>query len=240
MTTADDPAATGPVTAATDRFIATVDGFDAAALAAPSRLPEWTRAHVVAHVARHADAMVNLLTWARTGTVTYQYASADDRLSGIEAGAGMALDDLVADLRAAAERFAAAVNEMPDEAWGRQVRRGPAGSGETIPARRVLWSRLQEVEIHHVDLDAGYQPAEWTPWFTDRMLSELVRSFSMRDDAPRVTLRAGTTLERIGDGAASTVSGAPTEIVAWLIGRSKGSSLEVEPSGPLPALPAWK
>jgi maleylpyruvate isomerase len=35
--------------------------------AAPSALPGWSRAHVLTHVARNADAMINLLTWARTG-----------------------------------------------------------------------------------------------------------------------------------------------------------------------------
>ena len=37
------------------------------AFAAPSALPGWSRAHVLTHVARNADAMINLLTWARTG-----------------------------------------------------------------------------------------------------------------------------------------------------------------------------
>ena len=36
------------------------------AFRAPSALPGWTRAHVLTHLARNADAMVNLLTWART------------------------------------------------------------------------------------------------------------------------------------------------------------------------------
>ena len=43
--------------------------------AGPSLLPGWTRAHVLAHVAGNADALVNLLTWARTGEETPMYAS---------------------------------------------------------------------------------------------------------------------------------------------------------------------
>ena len=35
------------------------------AFAKPSSLPNWTRAHVLTHVARNADALINLLTWAR-------------------------------------------------------------------------------------------------------------------------------------------------------------------------------
>ncbi|MCR8526173.1 maleylpyruvate isomerase N-terminal domain-containing protein, partial [Escherichia coli] len=45
------------------------------ALEEPSRLPDWSRAHVVAHLARNADALGNLLTWARTGVETPMYPS---------------------------------------------------------------------------------------------------------------------------------------------------------------------
>ena len=41
----------------------------------PSLLHGWDRRHVVAHVARNADALLNLLTWARTGTETPMYPS---------------------------------------------------------------------------------------------------------------------------------------------------------------------
>lgn len=53
----------------------------------PSYLPGWSRAHVVAHVARNADALVNLLTWARTGVETPMYASGDQRAREIDEGA---------------------------------------------------------------------------------------------------------------------------------------------------------
>jgi maleylpyruvate isomerase len=41
----------------------------------PSLLPGWSRRTVIAHVARNADALCNLLTWARTGVETPMYAS---------------------------------------------------------------------------------------------------------------------------------------------------------------------
>jgi len=58
-------------------------------LRAPSLLPGWTRAHVVAHVARNADAMRNLLIGVRTGQERAAYGSAEDRQAGIEQGASM-------------------------------------------------------------------------------------------------------------------------------------------------------
>ena len=73
-------------------------GLDAAQVAGPSRLPGWSRGHILSHLARNADALVNLLTWARTGTEKRMYASPADRADGIEAGAHRALPEQLADL----------------------------------------------------------------------------------------------------------------------------------------------
>ncbi len=58
-----------------------------ASLTTPSHLPGWSRAHVIAHVARNAHALVNLLTWARTGVETPMYADDHQRTNEIEANA---------------------------------------------------------------------------------------------------------------------------------------------------------
>src|SRR5690242_11375106 len=56
---------------------------------------------------------------------------------------------------AAAER---SVAELPDDAWDR-LARSPGGQPHTM--RRVLEGRIREVELHHVDLGLGYEPADW-------------------------------------------------------------------------------
>src|ERR1700693_1767896 len=48
-------------------------------LRAPSLLPGWTRAHVLAHLARNADAMRGLLIGARARQQRSAYASAQAR-----------------------------------------------------------------------------------------------------------------------------------------------------------------
>ena len=58
------------------------DGFPA-----PSLLPGWTRAHVVAHLARNAEALTRLATWARTGVETPMYVSPEQRDAEIETSA---------------------------------------------------------------------------------------------------------------------------------------------------------
>src|ERR1035438_3453366 len=86
-------------------------------LRAPSLLPGWTRAHVLAHLARGADAMRNLLIEARTGHNRPAYASAEAREADIEAGAGRTPSDLTTDLADSAMAFRTVARQLPDDAW---------------------------------------------------------------------------------------------------------------------------
>jgi maleylpyruvate isomerase len=234
-----EPAGVGPVSAATARILRTAAEFDEASLRRPSRCAGWSRAHVLSHVARNANALTNLLTWASTGRETPMYASWESREEDIEAGSARGPEEIMEDLRASSYRFSASVASVPDEAWERQVRMGPGGSGRVIPARRVLWERLKEVEIHHVDLDADYSPADWAPWFVSRALAETVQMFGRRVDAPGLTLVIDGATERVGSGGEVTVTGTAAPMLGWLVGRSAGEGLQVEPPGPLPTLPPW-
>jgi maleylpyruvate isomerase len=242
VTVATDPLAlAGDVQRATDRLLATARGLDDAAIAGPSLLPGWSRGHVLAHVARNADGAVNLLNWARTGVRTPQYESLDSRAADIDADAARSAAEHLRDLLDSGERFAAAVRDMPAAAWTAVVE---WTSGTKSPAARVMWSRLREVEIHHVDLGAGYGPADWPEAFTLRMIRSLAQDFGARTDAPRAVLRSpevshDLVLGAEGEAAGPVVSGPAAAIVAWLIGRSGGHALSVEPEGPLPAVPDW-
>lgn len=231
----------GPVTAATQRFIHTAERLDAAALREPSRCPGWTRAHVLTHVARNADALTNLLTWASTGKETPMYPSAEAKRAAIEAGAARLADELVTDLRESASRFGAAIVQVPEGGWEHQVRTGPGAAGAVIPARRVVWLRLREVEIHHVDVDAGYSPADWPAPFVSRALGEALRAVGRRDDVPAFTAVVDGVREPVAGGGEFAVHGSAAALLAWLTGRSSGEDLHVEPAGRPPIIPpgAW-
>lgn len=235
---ADQAESVGPVTAATERLLNTAEQFDGAALAAASRCPGWSRAHVLTHVARNADALTNLLTWASTGQETPMYPSVEARNADIETGAAMAPEEIVADLRESAARFGAAIADVPEGGWEYQVRTGPAAAGATIPARRVVWLRLREVEIHHVDLDAGYSPADWPEAFVSRALREALRAVGRRDDVPAFTAVFDGAREAVGGGGDFAVHGSAQALLAWLTGRSTGAGLRLEPAGQLPVIPA--
>ncbi|MFR9778495.1 maleylpyruvate isomerase family mycothiol-dependent enzyme [Micromonospora sp. MS34] len=236
--TSDPLLLTGAVDDAMAQLLGTVAGFGAAEVAGPSLLPGWTRGHVLTHLARNADGFVNLLTAARTGEPIPMYASPEARAADIEAGADRGPADLLDDLRRSSERFAAAVEAMPVEAWAAtvQARRGP------WPAATLVWGRLREIEVHHVDLAAGYRPAGWPEAFAQRLLHEVATGLADNPDAPAMVLRFDGVRHElvVGDPeGAPMVTGSAPELAAWLIGRSGGEVLTVTPDGPLPTPPEW-
>ena len=233
--TADPLVLMAEVDRATDRLLATARQLDGeGALGAASLLPGWTRGHVLTHLARNADGLTNLLTWARTGVVTPQYPSWDKRNEDIEAGADRPASEQVNDLREACARFAAAADAMPAEAWTVQL---DLSSGPQSAAR-VAWRRLREVEVHHVDLDAGYGTGDWPDAFSHRLLRELVSGLEDFNLVVGAT-DLGHDLT-IGDpSGAPTVTGPAHALAGWLTGRTDGSGLTVSPAGPLPVPPQW-
>lgn len=206
----------------------------------PSQLPGWSRGHLLTHLARNADGLRNLLTWARTGVETPQYRDAAEREDGIAAGAGRPAAELLADLDATAAVLDAEVARMPQTAWSAEVR-GIRGAAH--PAWYTLWRRLSELEIHHVDLAVGYGPADWPADFAVDCLRRAAGAFT-GPDSPAALLRcADVPLEtRIGSAVtepAVTISGPVRAMLAWLLGRGDGSELTADPPGPLPPLPPW-
>lgn len=226
------------VTLATDRLVATCRSLSDADLKAPSLLPGWSRGHVLAHVARNADGLVNLLTWARTGVETPQYASQQARDADIEAGTSRPVAEQITDLVTSARRFRQAATSLPEAAWNAAVR---GRGGQKLTARDLPWMRLREVEIHHVDLDAGYTPRQWPAGFLERLLPEVAGDFARRTDVPPVRLRSAGVDMVLGVGDPElTVTGEAHAVLGWLLGRSDGAGLTVAPPGPVPPLPAWR
>jgi maleylpyruvate isomerase len=145
-------------------------------------------------------------------------------------------------VREASAAFAAEAAAVPDDAWTTQVR---MLYGPPFAAPGVLVRRLSEVEIHHVDLAAGYSPDDWPADFVAGALPRVAGSFAGRDDAPRCLIWAAGTPDvfRIGpeDGQPPrvTIQGEPADVLAWLTGRTDGARLTVAAGGTLPELPPW-
>jgi len=225
---------------ATSRLLRTAASLTDQQVRGPSGLPGWSRGHLLTHIARNADSLRNLLSWARTGVVTPQYADEGERERGIAAGAGRSAAELLADLEKSAAAFAAEADQLRYGDWAAEVRglRGPAH-----PAWVTLRRRLTEVEIHHVDLGAGYGPDDWPPAFASASLERIAADFA-DDETPSTRLvssDARLTLQ-IGPPTAAPaveVRGPAWALLAWLIGRGSGAGLTTTPPGPLPTLPPW-
>jgi maleylpyruvate isomerase len=200
------------------------------AFAEDSALPGWSRAHVVAHLARNADALVNLLTWARTGVETPMYPSRAVRDAGIEATAAKSPTELRADYVAACDRLARAVEEMPADAWAAEVRNG---QGVTVPASLVPWMRAKEIWVHGTDLRAGLAFADLPADFATALVDDVLGLFESRDQRLDVTVVATDVDRTWGDGG-TRVEGPVTAVAAWLT-RSDASGL----TGDVPPPPTW-
>jgi maleylpyruvate isomerase len=225
-----------------DSLTILADGTDnaAALVTGPSLLPGWTRGHVLTHLARNADSLVNLLTWARTGVETPQYPSRAARDAGIEAGAGRPPAEHLTDLRDSAARLAAAFDAMPAGAWRNEVRRG----AREVPAAELPALRLLEVLLHRIDLDLGFGFADLPARFTGRELAAFLGVLAGDDRLPALRVHDTTTgathaLGRTGDPEV-TVSGPSHALLGWVTGRvTDGTGLTTAPAGrPLPVLPA--
>jgi maleylpyruvate isomerase len=239
-------AALGRVQDSTHRLLGTASALTDAQAGAASRLPGWTRGHVLTHLARNGDGFRNLLRWAGSGLHTPMYASDAARDGDIAAGAGRRAADLAADVRDSAAAFAEAAAQLPTSAWAALVER----RGDWFPARVILRMRLRELEIHHADLDAGYGPADWPADFVAEALPAVAGSFAGREDMPPCqlitdgwadALRIGPSADPGSAGPGPViVHGPPGSLLAWLTGRADGAGLRVTGAAALPVPPPWR
>jgi len=207
----------------------------------PSLLPGWTRGHVVAHLALNADALSNLLTWARTGVETPMYASADTRASDIEAGSVHPAEELLAGLLDADARLRAHLDAMTASEWRHEVR---TGLGRIVPAEEVPFLRVRELWIHAVDLDLGFDFADVPPAVADLLLEGAIRDLAARSGTPALEIVADDRRRNWAMGPAAesrgSVTGSTSALLGWLTGRRDRSGLVVVIDEPdALSLPSW-
>jgi maleylpyruvate isomerase len=173
----------------TQRLVRTVDSLPDDAFGEASALPDWTRGHVVAHLTLNAEGLAGALTGLVAGEPTPMYRSQDSRDEDI-------------DKLAAAEP-----SELRDRLLGRPpgsrtrwppcrttpgARRSNACRAVPLPRGAVPGMRLREVEIHHVDLAAGYTRRDWPLPFATLLLDSMAKrgAWSSRSGCDRTTSTA--------------------------------------------------
>jgi maleylpyruvate isomerase len=227
-----DPPGWGPLAASAARFLGTALALTDNDLREASALPGWTRASVLTHVAQAADSRTGLLRAAQAGRVGQQYPSEQARAKAIAAGSRRPPAVIRADLDRAVHACLTAIREHPGQLWD-----APAvwlGAGRR-PVRGVVRGMRRELEYHHVDLAAGYEPGDWPDDFVATELSRVTSVMDTRADAPSMTLAAPAVLH-IATSPPIDVTGRPAAMLAWLSGRGDGSDLEPRGAA-LPALP---
>lgn len=162
-----------------------VAGLGESELRAPSGLPDWTRAHVIAHLARNAEGIARRFRGALAGEDLAKYPGGSaQRRRDIEESSRQDAAALLADLRAQQAGLAELMVQSQRQSW-------PGGTflgGGDHPLTACPARRLREVLMHLVDLDIGYTPAEWPADYVDwelRVLAATVPERLLDDDHRR-------------------------------------------------------
>src|SRR6266705_1335568 len=108
---------------------------------APSLLPNWTRGHVLTHIARNADGITATLAGALRGEIVLRYPDGPaGRAADIEDGAGRSAVELVDDVRESTARIDRLFGAVADaDGWDLP--------SDTRPARAWVKARWKEVEV---------------------------------------------------------------------------------------------
>lgn len=197
------------------RLLTRVDDMDAADFAEPSRLPGWSRTHVVAHLALNALSHVHLLECAGRGEQGEQYpggpAAREARISEVATWEPARLVD---ELRRAVYRLEGAWAGSGVEAWQGT---GLSASGAVLSIADLPFLRWRETVVHLTDLDVGVECDEWPDLYVRLELERQKMAWAASRPMGLTLLPA----------RAQQLSEARR--VAWLLGR-----IEVEglPKGP--------
>jgi maleylpyruvate isomerase len=229
--------------AGTELFVRAVGALPDDALRAPSLLPGWSRSHVVAHLARNAEALIRLATWARTGVETPMYPSREHRAAEIESSAHAPADVLRRELLSTAADLDAALAALDTTTWQAQVR---SAAGRAIPAAEVPWMRVREVWLHAVDLDAGVAMGELDPGVVDALLDDVSTTLSAAEGCPAACLAPTDRGRTWTLGPAEhevEVRGEAVCVLGWLVGRTGADGITAVGAdgaqAPVPTPPRW-
>lgn len=201
-------------------------------LCAPSRCDGWTRAHVLTHVARNADALGRLTSWAMTGVREQMYPGGPGaRDAEIEAGAGRPHAEVVGDVATSAATLAHAFGGLGEAVVpGVEVRGGRVVAPGDLPMLR-----LREVVYHHVDLLAGFGFADVDDDLVQAFLEEEVARLDAHVDRPALTIVLPDARYLVAESGPE-VRGEPAAVLLWLARRDPAGVTTGDGSD-LPRLP---
>lgn len=179
--------------------------------ATASELPNWTRAHVLAHLALNAESHVHLFAEASRGVQGEQYpGGAKVRAQGVALAAELPPRELVSRVRTSIYGLEAAWARSDASAW---LGSGKNVVGTVMPITDLPLFRWREVEVHTSDLAFGHTFHRWDPLY-------------VRLDLPRMVMRH-TSRSPMGLSALprEALVLSENERLAWLMGRTVPAGL---------------
>ena len=188
-------------------------------LDSPSLLPGWRRREVLAHLAANATGVQRVLDGVHDGQILVKYpGEGDARQRTISHLATLSAPDLLKRVAHSARELEATMSSLAPEEWGRPTRQREA----LIPAWRAAWFRWLEVEVHHLDLVLGREPADLPTELVAQALSLSARDLPGRLPAGtevELAVEGGVSPESMTDGRSPdlVVRGASHDILWWLL-----------------------
>lgn len=220
---------------ATRRLIRAADAIPDDAYAAPSGVPDWTRGHVLAHLALNAEGLAGALRGIMDGRRVPVYASQDVRDSDIARLAAARPSVIRSRLLGATTDLTDALDAVPDDQWDTTIDRVPGG--RTFTAGDVPRMRLGEVEVHHADLAVGYTRHDWPTAYVVLLLDQRSETGVPADTSFHARASDLDRTWRFGEGG-PVVTGTAADLGWWLTGRGEGEGLTSD-SGTVPQIGAW-
>jgi maleylpyruvate isomerase len=229
---------------ANTRLTRTVDALHGDDWDAPSLLPDWTRAHVVAHLALNAEGLARALRGVVADDLEddvprSMYDSDEKRASDIAELAGADRSELRDRLLAGTTLLNDSLVALPESRWEGRIERTPGG--RSVPTTAIPGMRLREVEIHHADLGVGYHPSDWSLAFAEHLLDAMAKrlrpeeAFEVKPLDSELTWVIGS---KESGSPGSVVTGPAAHLGWWLTGRPAPETLSSS-QGELPEIGAW-
>jgi maleylpyruvate isomerase len=213
-----------------------VKGLSDEEVAADSLLPDWSRGHVLSHLANNARGLSNLIEWALTGVQKDMYVSVEQRGLDIENDAKRPGKEIVADYLEQSKIFAANLERlMAGPLLADEV---VLGNGSHVHPHEISTLRERELLVHLVDLGLDYKANDWTFEFSIKTL----KSVSAGKRKERVNFRlliAGDHTWTGDQNGMVDIFGTPQSLAAWLMGREPDDKLVTSDSSPLGKPPVW-
>ncbi|WP_326718415.1 maleylpyruvate isomerase family mycothiol-dependent enzyme [Streptomyces sp. NBC_00243] len=219
----------GHVAGVHDRERALIQPLSDEQIRAASALPGWSRGHVLAARLAFLEAAIRQIEYVLDGRSIEFY---DGGKPGREAEVERHSDRPGAELIRAVEDLGLAL----DAAWSRLGPSDwelPVSYREGGPMTKLLLASWREAELHLVDFDLGVSPAGWTREFCLHLFDFL--ALRVPEGVLLEFRTPGGEVWTLGMGQPVCVTGALTDLAAWLAGRASLGPVESS-TGALPRL----